>query len=81
MEGSTFINGKLRGISIGSEVLGHPLEAVVWIANLMASLGRGLMVGEFILTESLVAIQWTQQAPVECVISIDGLGDIIVKFI
>jgi len=80
-EGRTFVNGKLAGSGFGSDVLGHPLDAVVWIANRMASLGRGLKAGQFILTGSLVAVQWPEQAPVEAVISIDGLGDVGVKYV
>lgn len=80
-EGRTFVNGKLVGSGLGSDVLGHPLEAVVWIANRMASLGRGLKAGELILTGSLVAVQWPEQAPFEAAISIGGLGDVGVKFI
>jgi 2-keto-4-pentenoate hydratase len=81
VEGRTYIDGRFAGCGPGSEVLGHPLEAVVWIANRMADLGRGLKAGEFIMTGSLVAVQWLDHAPCEAVISIDGLGDVQASFI
>lgn len=81
VEGRTFINGGFSGSGPGSEVLGHPMEAVVWIANRMSQLGRDLKAGDFILTGSLVAVQWLAEAPGEALISIDGLGDVRASFI
>ncbi|MBL6931988.1 MAG: fumarylacetoacetate hydrolase family protein [Rhodospirillales bacterium] len=81
IEGRTYIDGRFVGCGPGSDILGHPLEAVVWIVNRMAALGRGLKAGEFILTGSLVAVQWLDHAPVEAVISIDGLGDVQASFV
>jgi 2-keto-4-pentenoate hydratase len=79
VEGRTFVNGKFAGSGPGLEVLGHPLEAVVWIANRLSGLGRGLKAGQFILTGSLVAVQWLD-ATGEAVVSIDGLGDVRATF-
>lgn len=79
-EGRVYINGSQQGSGLGAEVLGHPLQAVLWIANRMAALGRGLKAGEFILTGSLTPVQWLQSAPAEAVISIDGLGDVRAVF-
>jgi len=79
-EGRTYIDGALKASGPGSEVLGHPLQAGVWIANRMASLGRGLKEGDFIMTGSLAAVQWLQSAPCEAVISIDGLGEVRALF-
>jgi len=80
-EGRTFIDGRFVGSGLGSEVLGHPLQAVLWIANRMAGLGRGLPAGAFILTGSLTPVQWLERAPAEAVVSIDGLGDVSASFI
>lgn len=80
IEGRTFINGQLAGSGTGSEVLGHPLEAVVWLANRMTSLGRGLKAGEFISTGTMASVQWIDNAPAEAMISIDGLGDVRARF-
>ena len=79
IEGRTFINGKLAGSGPGSEVLGHPLEALVWLANRFAALGRTLKAGSIVMTGSLVAVQWLETGPVDVMISIDGLGDVSLK--
>ena len=79
VEGRTFINGKLVGSGPGSDVLGHPLEAVAWLANRFASMGRDLKAGNIIMTGSLTAVQWIDVAPAEAMISIDGLGDVALR--
>jgi len=79
-EGRTYINGRPEGLGLGAEVLGHPVEAMVWIANRMAALGRDLQAGEFILTGSLTPVYWLNNVPAEAVISIDDLGDVRALF-
>jgi 2-keto-4-pentenoate hydratase len=48
------INGSTVGEGIGAEAMGHPLDAVAWIADHLASRGHGLLRGEIIITGSLV---------------------------
>ena len=79
VEGRTFVNGKLMGSGPGSDVLGHPLEALVWLANRFAAMGRSLKAGDIIMTGSLVAVQWIDAAPADIMISIDGLGDVSLR--
>jgi len=79
LEGRTFIDGKLAGTGSGSDVLGHPLEAVVWLANQLGRLGRGLKAGDLIMTGSLTPVQWLHTGSVEAMISIDGLGDVSLR--
>jgi 2-keto-4-pentenoate hydratase len=80
VEGRVYIDGNQQGSGLGAEVLGHPLQAVLWLANRMSSLGRDLKAGEFILTGSLTPVQWLETAPARAVISIDGLGDVQALF-
>lgn len=75
-EGRVYIDGRLQGSGTGADVLGHPLNAAVWLANRMSGLGRDLKAGQFILTGSLTPVQWLDEDPHEAVISIDGLGDV-----
>jgi 2-keto-4-pentenoate hydratase len=52
--GMATINGKRVGQGRGEAALGHPFEAVAWIANHLASLGRALLRGEIVITGSLI---------------------------
>jgi 2-oxo-3-hexenedioate decarboxylase/2-keto-4-pentenoate hydratase len=52
--GVATINGKRVGQGRGEAALGHPFEAVAWIANHLASLGRALLRGEIVITGSLI---------------------------
>lgn len=76
LEGRTFVNGKLAASGPGSDVLGHPLEAIVWLANKFSGQGRSLKAGSIIMTGSLAAVQWIDASPADIMISIDGLGDV-----
>ena len=48
------INGSPVGEGVGAEAMGHPLDAVAWVANHLASLGHSLIRKEIIITGSLV---------------------------
>lgn len=73
VRGVASINGKAVGEGTGADALGHPLDAVAWICNHLAGLGRGLLRGEFVITGSLV----TSKAPKAgdtVRFSLEGLG-------
>ena len=42
VEGSMYINGECVGSGSGADIMGHPFEALAWLANSMAGRGRGL---------------------------------------
>ena len=44
------VNGKVVREGIGSAVLGHPLNALTWLANHLNSLGAGLQAGQYVTT-------------------------------
>ena len=46
--------GLLVGEGVGAEAMGHPFDAVAWIADHLASRGHGLLRKEFVITGSLV---------------------------
>src|SRR5882672_10079252 len=48
------VNGAPVGEGRGEAAMGHPLEAVAWVANHLASLDRGLLRGEMVITGSLI---------------------------
>lgn len=44
------INGEVRGEGSGAVVLGHPLNALTWLANELNARGIGLKSGDFVTT-------------------------------
>ena len=79
IEGVMRLDGVTVGEGCGGDVLGHPLEALVWLANLMASRGRDLPAGAFVLLGSVVETVWPARGQsLEIVLS--GLGGLSVSF-
>ena len=61
-------------------MLGHPLNAVAWLANTMARHGNGLKAGQIVLTGSVVETSWPE--PGDTVLAaLDGLGEACVRFV
>ncbi len=52
--GVATINGQTVGEGRGAAAMGHPLDALAWVANHLAALGRGLLRGEVVITGSVV---------------------------
>ena len=73
------INGEEATCGFGSASLGHPANAVAWLANKLAELGETLTVGEPILSGSLGAL--IELHPGDHVdLTIDGLGECFAHF-
>jgi 2-keto-4-pentenoate hydratase len=72
--GRTSVNGKWVETGHGRDVLGHPLEAVVWLANKLAERGTGLKEGQIVMTGSMTPVHWIDSFRSEIVIEIKGLG-------
>ncbi len=81
LAGRTLIDGDEAGRGVGADVMGHPLDAVVWLADRMAAIGESLRAGQFVTTGSMVAVQWLGDPPVEATVFVEGLGEISARFI
>ena len=79
VEGRALINGREAGRGTGADVLGHPHNALAWLANHLASQGRGLRAGEIVMTGSLVKTVWLQAGD-EATMEFSGLGSVKVRF-
>jgi 2-oxo-3-hexenedioate decarboxylase/2-keto-4-pentenoate hydratase len=77
--GHMTINGAEVGSGRGGDVLGHPLAALAWLANLHAAHDRPLRAGTFVLLGSVVETRWLE--PGDLVeIAIEGLGGANARF-
>ena len=54
------VNGKDAGRGSGAMVLGHPLEALAWLANNLVERGNSLRQGDIVMTGSMVETRWLE---------------------
>ena len=79
VRGTTTINGVEVGSGLGADVMGHPFEALAWLANTLAGRGVTLAAGAIVLTGSVVATRWVDPgAKVD--VGVLGLGRAEVTF-
>jgi 2-keto-4-pentenoate hydratase len=75
VRGIAKLNGQHVGEGRGADALGHPFEALAWMCNHLAGLGRGLLRGEFVITGSLITTK-TVKAGDLVEFAVDGLGGV-----
>ncbi|MCY3877552.1 MAG: fumarylacetoacetate hydrolase family protein [Rhodobacteraceae bacterium] len=74
------VNGKRLLAGSGANVMGHPLNAVAWLANTLPEHGLGLRAGDLVTTGVCTDIYTS--APGECVQADFGeLGSVAVSFV
>ena len=73
-------NGEIVATGAGAAALGHPANAVAWLANTLGALGIALEVGEVILSGSLAAMV-PVKAGDNLRVSIGGIGSCSVRFV
>ena len=71
--GAMTINGEPEGEGYGRDVLGHPLDALAWLANTLAGRGKELKAGMLVMTGSIVSTKFLNPGD-EAVIHIRGPG-------
>ena len=77
--GRAVVNGKEAGRGTGADVLGHPHNALAWLANHLAAEGKGLHAGQIVLTGSLVKTVWLNAGD-SVVMELEGLGTVEATF-
>ena len=73
VRGSLRINGHEVGTGIGGDVMGHPLNALSWLANKLAAAGTPLRAGMVVMTGSIVSTRFPVVGD-EVEVEISGLG-------
>lgn len=80
LAGSMTIEGVEQGRGVGADVLGHPLNALAWLANNRIARGRPLRKGMVVLTGSIVSTKWPK-AGETVQVSIEKLGEASARFV
>ena len=78
--GTMLINGAVAGSGKGADVLGHPFEALAWLANQLAAQGRVLRAGDLVLTGSVVQTNWVAAGD-HVVMDLGALGAVEFSFV
>lgn len=73
------VNGEAVGSGTGAQVMGHPLEALAWLANTFANRGKGLSKDQIVLTGSIVETQWVAAGDTVRV-EVEDLGAAEIRF-
>ena len=79
LRGVMTINGAGVGSGTGADVMGHPFEALAWLANHAAATGRPLAAGDVVLTGSIVETRWVEPGD-HVRIEVGNLGEAAVSF-
>ncbi len=74
VRGVATINGKAVGEGKGAQAMGHPLDAVAWVADHLARHGRGLLRGDVVITGSLITSKNAKEGEL-VKFALEGLGE------
>lgn len=76
----TIVGGRIVAEDRSSMLMGHPLEALAWLANERARLGRGLAAGSFVSLGTITPAQWLA-GPAAVRIEIEQLGGVDLQLV
>ncbi len=79
VKGRAIVNGEEVSHGSGADVLGHPHNALAWLANHLAAEGKGLHAEQLVLTGSLVKTLWLKPGD-KVRMELDGLGAVEAEF-
>lgn len=78
LQGEMRIGGKVCGSGHGRDILGHPLEALAWLANLLVGQGSYLPAGTIVVLGSLIKTHWVDRG-MTIEVTIEGLGEVALE--
>lgn len=79
LHGEMRINGTSVGEGTSGDILGHPLEALAWLANSLAERDDFLKKGQIVMLGSVVQTKWVEHMD-EVQVEIEGLGKVTTWF-
>lgn len=79
VEAELFVNGMSRERASGAEVLGDPLNALVWLANKLARFGHALKPGDLVMSGSFTR-QYAAKPGDRARAVFTGLGEVEIHF-
>jgi 2-keto-4-pentenoate hydratase len=75
LRGVATINGETVGEGLGSAAMGHPFDAVAWVANHLAAHGRALVFRDVVITGSMITSKAVKAGDLVR-FSVDRLGEV-----
>lgn len=75
VRGVATINGKPAGEGRGADAMGHPFDAVAWVADHLAAHGRGLLRGDVVITGSIIKSSYPKAGDM-VKFALEGLGTV-----
>jgi len=75
VHGVARINGSTVGEGVGAAAMGHPLEALAWVANHLAAHGRSLVYRDVVITGSIITTKVARAGDL-VQFKLAGLGDV-----
>jgi 2-keto-4-pentenoate hydratase len=79
LRGEMRINGTVVGNGSSGDILGHPLEALAWLANSVTERGESLHRGQIVMLGSVVQTRWVNHMD-EVEVEVEGLGKVTAWF-
>jgi 2-keto-4-pentenoate hydratase len=79
--GRMTVGGALRGEGVGADLLGHPFEALAWLASSAgAAAFGGLRAGQVVFLGSVTPPIWIE-GPTSVLVEFDTLGKVMLDFV
>lgn len=80
IEGRVLVDGVEAARGRGDAILGHPFEALAWLATMKAQAGTPLEKGQLVTLGSVVKTIWIERRDTHVEIEFEGLGGCSVRF-